>query len=400
MKATTIFINEEEEKILLGHWLIGKYLEDMDLFDANLFQYKEVFKGIKRGSEAIQIAKESHIPIAELMAMTTNLQELFYKQIVHRQLNITMSLKITELQNKIYDDNSIKEIKALCQRYEEGKMYIKPEANLSDRYVQELRERKIQDRVEWKYLPSLIKKTNGIRRKELTIISARPSTGKSAFAIQLATDIAHQGKKVLYFSLEMSTEEILDRMLMREREADGRQLKHGNVTGKELDEYKRYIKKVEEDGLLKIYHDRNYQAIKEAVLHEKPFAIVIDQLSNITSNREFASIRERFTYLTSNLKAMAMEQNVSVFLLCQINREVHGQNKPTLANLKESGSIEEDADNVIMMSNCEPKDINNPEEIDWKTTRVVRFNLAKARNGEVGEFYTRYIPSRMWFYEN
>jgi replicative DNA helicase len=112
--------------------------------------------------------------------------------------------------------------------------------------------------------------------------------------------------------------------------------------------------------------------IKQHIKHYQPKVVFIDQLSQLRENRKFNSIREQFTYMTNNLKAMTMELDIPIVLLAQVNRNAQNT-EPTLADLKESGSIEEDSDVVIML--------HQTDEATWNNTPT-EIIIRKQRNGE------------------
>ena len=107
----------------------------------------------------------------------------------------------------------------------------------------------------------------------------------------------------------------------------------------------------------------------------------------------FYDVRSRFSYMTSNLKRISMEQNTAIWRACQLNRAVNGAAKPSMDNLKESGSIEEDSDNVILLS----RDEEEEEARNMQGNRVINVQLEKQRSGETGEFHLQFFVQRFGF---
>lgn len=373
------------EEILIGVWLKGECLEDLQDVDPKDFAYQKVVNLLQQGKDAVEISKLAGVPIAELLAMTTHNPDVFYRQAIYAYREQRLRRKLAG------GEYSFDEVKQEIAKLE-GTLGadIQPDKNYAEQYMQELGERKNRVTVRWAKLPSLQYMTDGIKPKELTTIAARPSVGKSAFALQAAVGAAEQGKKVLYFPLEMSKAQTFDRILQSQG-FDSRDLRSGRIiNGSRYAEAMDIVDSFERSGNFKIYEGKsNIGYIEAAVKTEKPFLVVIDQLTQLRGGGKFNSIRERFSYMTSTLKAMAMQENVAVILLAQVNRSAQ-RIEPTMAELKESGSIEEDSDNVIIL--------HRPQEQDGEFERI-QIKLAKQRDGETGEIEARFNKQKMIFFE-
>ena len=237
--------------------------------------------------------------------------------------------------------------------------------------------------------------TGGIHPGELTAIGARPGTGKSAFCLQTAVNVARSGHKVMFFALEMTEAQNLDRlMMMHARGIDQKQLRDGELDETQWDEAGTASEKIEAmDETLLFSQHRDINQIKRMVAEEKPDLLVIDQLSQMTDEtKNFPSIRERYIYMTKELMDIAMNSGVAVWVACQVNRGANDM-KPTLANLKESGSIEEDCDMVILLH----RDRDEEEARSYKKNRIINVEVAKHRGGEPGEFKLKFTPKRFSF---
>lgn len=388
----------EEEMVLLGTWLRGEHLEDIKKLDYNMFNYSKVVKLLDEGFDAVRISQKAGIKLSELMNMTTYAMPLFYKQTLRSWSNKKLERELKEFNT---NEDGINKLKELIANQNLVSIQVDADKDITTKYIDDLSKREQTERVLWSRLPSLNRMTNGIKRKQLTTIAGRPASGKSAFALQILLGIAESGQKVLFFPLEMSDNEMIDRILIHKRIITNEEASSGKVSGKHLDEAVTYLRKLEGSGNLKFYEGvRNIESMEEAIKKEKPFAIVVDQLTQMRSSEEkFKGIREQFSYMTNNLKSIAMRNNVAVILLCQINRGAEDQ-KPTLANLKESGSIEEDSDNVIMIHRVLQECIDNPEAVDWNNTRPMLLILAKQRAGISNvEIKLLFKPSEMLFYE-
>ena len=274
---------------------------------------------------------------------------------------------------------------------------VKADSDLSERFMKEMEEREKAKPVKYG-LPTLDEMTGGLKRKELTAVAARPSVGKSAFALQIASHVQESGQKVLFFPLEMSALQTIERLCVMKQVADPKSIKTGRFQNNSIVLAQDYIYELEKSGLFKIFEGiGDIEKIRAAIRQENPFLVVVDQLTQMKANKPFKSKREQFSYMTNELKAMAMHEDVAIMLLCQLNRGAEAD-EPTMANLKESGSIEEDSDNVIMLHRVQRDQLRIPDMwAEWETP--VNINLAKQRSGETGSFLSGFNASRFRFYE-
>ena len=383
------------EDILIGMWLRGERLEDLQHVDPKYFEFSAVVRDLKSGKTANEIYIKFKDKRMELVRWTTNYSPALYESAFRALIDAQIRDQIRETD----DFSKMSELIALRSRY-----FTEPAKGFKDyavSFATEMERREKQELIKWDGVPSLQDATLGIKRKELTIIAARPSVGKSAFALQIAYGAWKQGTKVLYFPLEMSATQTFGRILIKEGYITPRE----NQSGKIQDTSKYmlgvdHLDQIEKSNRFLIYEgEGQIETIEKLIEEEEPYMVVIDQLTQMKANKVFKDIRTQFTYMTSNLKRIAMQHNVAVVLLCQINRSADNS-KPTMANLKESGSIEEDSDNVILMHRFRQDD-KEAEDIyvDWDNERPMEFNLAKQRDGETGTFNVVFKPSRMLFYE-
>ena len=240
--------------------------------------------------------------------------------------------------------------------------------------------------------------TGGIFPGHLITLAARPGGGKSALALQIAAHVAlHERRKVLYFTLEMPITEQLDRLLMQNVGVENSsRLKQGNLRLDEMQKFQDYIAHIEAAGLLKFSTERNISRIEAAVKEESPFMIVIDQLTQLQfDGRQFTNDLERYKALTRHLKAFANLSGVTVLLLCQLNRTATGKD-PSVSQLKDSGSIEEDSDDVFIL-------YPPPGYEDEETTRATYkyLKVAKQRSGRTTVIKdVVFDPESLCIYEN
>jgi replicative DNA helicase len=245
------------------------------------------------------------------------------------------------------------------------------------------------------------KMTSGLQASELIIIAARPSMGKTAWAINIAQNAAvHDGKVVAVFSLEMSKESLLRRMLASEALVGSRKLQTGSMMREDRGKLMKALGRLTDS---KLYID-DTPGITLAEMRAKARRlrqqeggldlIVVDYLqlmtgTNSVGKRGFENRTQEVSAISRGLKALAKEMKVPVVALSQLSRgseQRAGDKKPLLSDLRESGSIEQDADVVAFIHREEYYDRDN-EDVKGKAEIIV----AKQRNGPTGSIQLAYI---------
>ena len=231
-------------------------------------------------------------------------------------------------------------------------------------------------------------RTAGFHNSELIILAARPAMGKTAFVLNIATNVATRSNiPVLLFSLEMSKEQLVNRILCSEAMVDSNKLKTGKI------EENDWVKIVEALGPLsesEMYIDdtagisiTEIRAKARKLKLEKNIGlIVIDYLQLIqgSGNRRNGSREQEISEISRSLKILAKELNIPVIALSQLSRAAEQRNdhRPMLSDLRESGSIEQDADIVMFLYR---DDYYNDESENKNIAEVI---LAKNRSGSIG----------------
>lgn len=391
---------KDQEMTIIGGWLLGNHLEDISRFKpTDFYSYPEVVSIMQTGErDVFNIFKAANIPLDTVSAFTDRYAEAFYMQAVKDLLRRRLTRRLA---NATPESN----VEELVEELEEYRAYgtnITPEPykDYSMSFIDELEARQKREIVNTGF-PSLDRMLCGIRTKELTTIGARPAVGKSAFSLQIALRIASKGNKVLYFPLEMSAMQTLERVAMMMTKIENAKLRSGKLERADWDKLSNVTERldsIEKSNCFQIYEGVNdFDTIKALVQKEKPYAIVIDQLEQMRARETFNSKRERFSYMTNNLKRLSMTEDIAVLLVAQVGRSVQG-GEPTMDNLKESGSIEEDSDNVILLHRYKPDEMSNPSL--WNdTTRPVNVKLEKQRSGQTGNFLTVFKADRFKFME-
>ncbi|MFO0916441.1 MAG: replicative DNA helicase [Pirellulales bacterium] len=233
--------------------------------------------------------------------------------------------------------------------------------------------------------------TGGLHEAELVVLAARPSMGKTAFAMNIAEYAAlHERRPVLFVSLEMSAIELADRLLCSSAEVNGHRLRNGTLSHEER---KRLVDKAAEISDCPLYVDdapgRMVTEIAAAARrisrrHNDLGLIVIDYLQLIEPDNPHDPRQEQVAKMTRRLKGLARELRVPILCLAQLNRqaEVSKENRPRLSHLRESGAIEQDADVVMFVHREEYYRTGAEREQFAGQAEII---IAKQRNGPIGE---------------
>lgn len=241
-------------------------------------------------------------------------------------------------------------------------------------------------------ITQLDKMINGLQKQDLIILAARPSVGKTATALNITLSAARSGKSVLIFSAEMSQEKIVERILCAAGGVDTARLRSGFMVRGELPKIARAS---EEISRLKIYIDDtpnpNISMLRAtARQHARDNGgidlIVIDYLGLIESDGKFENRNVEVGRLTKQVKGLARELDAPILCLSQLSREAEKGPEQNLSHLRDSGSIEQDADVVLMLNKEILKDGGNG----------IKISVKKQRNGPVGDVFARFIKEQQW----
>lgn len=232
------------------------------------------------------------------------------------------------------------------------------------------------------------KLTSGLHPNELIIIAARPAMGKTAFAVNLAMNVAmNQDKAVALFNMEMSAEQLAMRMLASAGQIDQNKLKTGRLEHNDWKRVNEAISRLADSNLF--IDDTPGMTIGEIRAKCRRLAssenglsmVVIDYLQLINGSAKYAGQRQQeVSEISRSLKTMAMELGIPVIALAQLSRSVEGREdkRPLLSDLRESGSIEQDADIVAFLYR---DDYYNKEAAIDENTSKSEFIVSKHRSG-------------------
>ncbi len=247
----------------------------------------------------------------------------------------------------------------------------------------------------------LDKMTSGLQRGDLIIVAARPSMGKTAFAINLAYNIVIKSKQpVIFFSIEMSKEQIAQRFLSLESSVPLAKIRNATLTIQDMDRLAEAISILSEQPLF-IDDSPNLTTIdiriksrKLKVEKKQLGAIFIDYLQLIKGEDRYESRVQELSEISRSLKALAKELNVPVVALSQLSREVEKRTdkRPLLSDLRESGAIEQEADLVMFLYR---DDYYNKDSKKANLTEVI---IAKQRNGPTGSIILYFAKDILKFF--
>jgi replicative DNA helicase len=254
--------------------------------------------------------------------------------------------------------------------------------------------------------------TGGIIPGNLITIAGRTSAGKSAFAMQLAKEISGD-HRVLYISLEMQPEELVLRYIASETKIAQRDLMLHRVKVEQEDDLASSLKRYAHSRLYFTSSGRDIRAIVALVKRSRPDLVVIDTVNLVKSTGE--SERVKLLNVTRELKQLALAEDVPIIILAQLSRRADDKLAPTLADIKESASIEEDSDVVLLLTEVENAkkleqyktaadidigvDAEGLKAIKLDGARLILAMIQKNRNGSLGRAAFRFEGRRFQFTE-
>ena len=282
-----------------------------------------------------------------------------------------------ESEPKIYIEKIIKELNLINQEGEKEKNFLDIVCETSNL----IEKKRIQgSKYDYKYFTGIFdldKITNGLHEEELTIIGARPGVGKTTFALQIAHKIADKGITVGIISLEMSDTQLVQKLISKAAHVDSNKLRTGNL---DLTEQEKIAIAEGEISDLPFFINTKIRNIEEIETYARKLKnknnlglLIIDYIQLVKSKNKFNSREQEVAEISRTLKLLSLELKIPIIGLCQLNRNA-ARSEPTLADLRESGAIEQDADNVIFIY----KENENTEQ---ELVENVIIDLQKQRAG-------------------
>ena len=294
-----------------------------------------------------------------------------------RKLFNLLQKAIGEIQDEeadIYSQKLIKQLNEITQREEKEKTFTEKIAeatiDLEKKYNNQ------SDYSLYTGLYDLDDMTCGLHNQELTIIGARPGVGKTTLALQLAENIAKKDKNVLFISLEMSDNQLIQKMIAREGNVKSYRMRRGTLEDTDWEKIANTVGKLSELKFNTNSKVRNIQGLevlaRKLKNQDKLDLLIIDYIQLLRNKEKFNCREQEVADISRRLKLLSLELDIPIIALCQLNRNA-SNSEPGLADLRESGSLEQDADNIIFLY----KEDSESDEITLK--------LAKQRAGETGK---------------
>ena len=389
IKELLLGINEEDFNNIFTRkvFLIIKDLIDKD----NVVSLKKVIEILEKenldvNTEEIKkiifvdIAKEDYTKLKiEFLEEIRNRKFKEKASDIVKKINNNEKFNINQFINDITLDNSLSIEKPLSL-YELIQLKKKSEINPNEIIIQ----------TGLSNLDTFIE--GGFASGDLVVVAARPGMGKTAFALNLLSNIGNiQEKKVLFFSLEMTNASLVDRLIAIESELPLKDVRNSKDLSKKDREYLEIVYSSFEKA--KIYfeeHKNKIDEIESIAFSMKPDVLIIDYLQLIRSDGYVRVREQEVANYTKILKSLAKKLNIPIILLAQLSREVEKRSdkRPILSDLRESGSIEQDADTVLFLYR---NDYYNKDNVK-NEKQVVEIIVGKQRRGNTGVVECGFIP--------
>lgn len=282
---------------------------------------------------------------------------------------------------------------------------IKPVLNLAIQQIEKARNRKDGLSGVPSGFTGIDRVTSGWQRTDLIIIAARPAMGKTAFVLSMARNMAvEHNQAVAFFSLEMSSIQLVNRLISAETELGGHKIKTGKLEDYEWEQLNRRIKTLDEAPIfiddtpaLSIFEFR--AKCRRLKMQHDIKIIIVDYLQLMTAGTDSRGSREQeVSMISRSLKAIAKELDVPILALSQLNRSVESREgkRPQLSDLRESGAIEQDADIVCFIHRPEYFGITEDESGN-SLLGIGEIIIAKHRNGATADVHLRFVKEMAKF---
>ena len=404
-----IYTTESYERDLIGGILYDTSLLEQlkvkpDQLQGNI--YKTILQAItelyndKQEVDAItvyeKVKDKSNIIPSDLTTLSKNamginsksfdsIQNVILEAYNKKTLEIVLLNALNSIQEQGDYEKVKSDLKAYCDEKEVSGVKVTT-INEALTNTIEILEKRIRGEVKGMYtgFESMDNCLHGIQKKNFYIVGARPSVGKTAFALSLGERLGIENKGI-FFSLEMSKEQLCERIIASKSDSKMDNIIKGSIND---DEMLRILGSLSELSERKIdMVDDEYTTLEEIericrrTKRKKGLDfIIIDYLTLIHSEKRFNTIREEVNHISRSLKILSNKLDIAVICLTQLNREVEKRqsNVPIMADIRESGQIEQDANVIMFLSNPVRREDGKIEEIE----DVLRVDIKKNRNGK------------------
>ncbi len=405
--------DEELEKAMLYYLIYEQEDYVLDETDFAFERNKRIIKAInelkaeKKEISIISLQSRISANNKQVIEYLTSLSEYvyattadyIYNQVIElskkRKLMELLQKSITELMEAenidIFMQDKIKQINKIAEINEKEQTFVEQVVETST----EIEKNTLQkpDYTLYTGITDLDKMICGLHKQELTIIGARPGVGKTTLALQIAEHIAERGTETAIISLEMSDTQVIQKLISRRARINSYKMRMGTLETKELEQIGIVSAEIAELPIHLITKARTIQHIENIARKLKNKnnlgLMIIDYIQLIKNKGKFNSREQEVADITRTLKLLSLELNIPIIGLCQLNRNAARQ-EPTLADLRESGAIEQDADNILFLYQ---------EAESTETVVDITLKLAKQRAGETGKISLKFNKANSEFRE-
>lgn len=403
--------DEELEKAMLYYLIYEQEDYVLDETDFAFERNKRIIKAInelkaeKKEISIISLQSRISANNKQVIEYLTSLSEYvyattadyIYNQVIElskkRKLMELLQKSITELMEAenidIFMQDKIKQINKIAEINEKEQTFVEQVVETST----EIEKNTLQkpDYTLYTGITDLDKMICGLHKQELTIIGARPGVGKTTLALQIAEHIAERGTETAIISLEMSDTQVIQKLISRRARINSYKMRMGTLETKELEQIGIVSAEIAELPIHLITKARTIQHIENIARKLKNKnnlgLMIIDYIQLIKNKGKFNSREQEVADITRTLKLLSLELNIPIVGLCQLNRNAARQ-EPTLADLRESGAIEQDADNILFLYQ---------EAESTETVVDITLKLAKQRAGETGKIDLKFNKANSEF---
>ena len=405
--------DEELEKAMLYYLIYEQEDYVLDETDFAFEKNKKIIKAInelkaeKKEISIISLQSKISANNKQVIEYLTSLSEYvyattadyIYNQVIElskkRKLMELLQKSITELMEAenidIFMQDKIKQINKIAEINEKEQTFVEQVVETST----EIEKNTLQkpDYTLYTGITDLDKMICGLHKQELTIIGARPGVGKTTLALQIAEHIAERGTETAIISLEMSDTQVIQKLISRRARINSYKMRMGTLETKELEQIGIVSAEIAELPIHLVTKARTIQHIENIARKLKNKnnlgLMIIDYIQLIKNKGKFNSREQEVADITRTLKLLSLELNIPIIGLCQLNRNAARQ-EPTLADLRESGAIEQDADNILFLYQ---------EAESTETVVDITLKLAKQRAGETGKISLKFNKANSEFRE-
>jgi len=424
------FYNQEAEEIILSAIMYDKqyYLDLLKDEDIYTDSYKKILgimrrlqkkgKPIDMASIMMEVPKELRAQLNPVVIRISEAYRKSYKFDAYLEMlkECTARREMRELvfviQDELQKDQSVVNAKAnILERIANIQVGNQSKDNSIKQImldtIQEIEKQEKEKDKPSRYtgIADIDRATGGLHNGEVTVLAARPSVGKTALGVQIAMHIAQKGGRVAIFSREMTGTQLGKRMVAHEGLVDGQRIRTGKLRDGDWD---KIIEASAEISRWNMWIDDKSATVAEvrAVCMELKQKhgldlVLIDYLQLLTPSDRSNSREREVAEMSRGIKVLALELDVPIILLSQLNRSVANK-RPTLDTLRESGAIEQDADNVMFLhkpdwSDTMEHDLELRKFIEQEGKVYMEIILEKQRNGRTGVFSIVYNPPYLRF---